>query len=618
MDGPDGAGGGHAQTMIDRLLARLHGRIAGQREGRVADYIPELGKADPGWFGISLTTADGQSYSCGDADLPFTIQSVSKPFTYGLALATHGREAVLAKVGVEPTGEAFNSIVLDEVNNRPFNPMVNSGAIAATALLPGADAAARTAGMVDWFSALAGRTLEIDAAVFASEAATGHRNRAIAYMMLNAGMIAGDPSEILDLYFRQCALRVTARDLSVMAATLANDGVQPVTGARLLSPGDVRDVLSVMASCGMYDYAGQWAFEVGMPAKSGVSGAIIAVIPGQLGLCAFSPPLDPYGNSIRGVEVCRQLSQELGLHLLSNRPAGQEVVRRVYSGAEVRSKRKRAPSDQAQLSHEGGRVRVVELQGALFFGAVERLVRQVSALPSEVAYLVLDFRRVLSADRASEALIAGLCREAAQRLDRLILAGLGDGLPERFVAELRALAAAPAVMVLDDVDAALEWCEQAVLTALPASLDRTRYALARLDLFAGLSADEQRLVEPLIRATSHAAGEVILREGDPARMLFIVVKGSVTVSLALPDGRRKRLAAIGPGLSFGEMALIEGGTRSADVIAEEPVICYALAREELVALGEAHPRILITIMRNLLVDFSERLAQANQEIRSLQ
>jgi len=250
-----------ALAPVANYLAELHERISSLTAGKPADYIPELGKADPNLFGIAIATVDGQVYAVGDTEIPFTIQSVSKPFMYGYALQQHGREAVLKHVGVEPTGEAFNSIVLDEVANRPFNPMVNAGAIAVAELMRGADQAERIANMLALFSSLAGRELEIDEAVYGSELATGHRNRAIAYMMLNSGMIKRDPNEVLDLYFRQCSVNVTARDLAIMAATLANDGANPLTGAAVLETQYVRDMLSVMNSCGMYDYAGEWAYE---------------------------------------------------------------------------------------------------------------------------------------------------------------------------------------------------------------------------------------------------------------------------------------------------------------------------------------------------------------------
>ena len=181
---------------------------------------------------------------------------------------------------MEPTGEAFNSIVLDEVANRPFNPMVNAGAIAIAEMMQGETQEQRITNMIGLFSSLSGRELEIDEAVFKSELTMGHRNRAIAYMMLNTGMIEKDPEQVLDLYFRQCSVNVTASDLATMAATLANDGTNPITGHKIFDTRYVRDVLTVMNSCGMYDYAGEWAYDVGMPAKSGVSGCIIAAIPG--------------------------------------------------------------------------------------------------------------------------------------------------------------------------------------------------------------------------------------------------------------------------------------------------------------------------------------------------
>ena len=347
-----GAGSVAALAPIEEFLAELHERILETTGGKVADYIPELGKADPTRFGIALATVDGELYTTGDADHAFTIQSVSKPFMYGYALQQHGRASVLRHVGVEPTGEAFNSIVLDEVANRPFNPMVNAGAIAVAELMGGNTSDDRIANMLELFASLAGRKLDVDEAVFASEQATGHRNRAIAYMMLNTGMIERDPAEVLDLYFRQCSINVTCRDLAIMAATLANDGTNPLRGTHVFDAQTVRDVLTVMNSCGMYNYAGQWSYEVGMPAKSGVSGCIMAVIPGQIGIGVYSPPLDAQGNSVRGIKVCQEISNEFELHAFNNRTNVMSVIRRSYRADLVRS----------------NRLRTAEAQGALFFG----------------------------------------------------------------------------------------------------------------------------------------------------------------------------------------------------------------------------------------------------------
>lgn len=307
------------------ILQELHARYAPVTEGKVADYIPELAKADPNWFGISIVTADGQVFEAGDCLQSFTIQSVSKPFIYGLALEDLGLEPVLARVGVEPTGEAFNSIVLDEVSNRPFNPMVNAGAIATSDLIAGKDFPERVTRMLDMFGRYCGRKVHIDNSVFMSERLTGHRNRAIAHLMLNFGIVSPRLDEALELYFQQCSVLVTAHDLAMMAATLANGGVHPVTGERAIPQQYVKYLLSIMHSCGMYDYAGEWAFRVGIPAKSGVGGGILAVVPGQLGIGIFSPPLDAKGNSVRGVRVCKELSEKFGLHCFESGFTGRSI-----------------------------------------------------------------------------------------------------------------------------------------------------------------------------------------------------------------------------------------------------------------------------------------------------
>lgn len=303
-----------AVSPFRQTLNELHAKYRGEMSGQVANYIPELALADPNWFGLSVVTVDGQTFDVGDYEQLFSIQSVSKPFAFGLALEDHGREEVLRKVGVEPTGEAFNAIVLDEVSNRPFNPLVNSGAIATCDLIEGKDFADRIKRLLAMIGRYTGRDAFIDNAIFMSERTTGHRNRAIAHLMLNFGMVSTRIEESLELYFQQCSVLVNAHDLAVMGASLANAGVNPVTKQRAIEPQYVKDVLSVMLSCGMYDYAGEWAYRVGLPAKSGVGGDICAVVPGRAGIGIFSPLLDTRGNSVRGVKVCEELSQRFGLH----------------------------------------------------------------------------------------------------------------------------------------------------------------------------------------------------------------------------------------------------------------------------------------------------------------
>jgi glutaminase len=236
---------------------------------------------------------------------------------FGLALEDHGRDYVNSKVGVEPTGEAFNSIVLDEATNRPYNPMVNAGAIATTDLVKGANGTERLKRVLAMFKRYTGRDHDISFPVFLSEKTTGNRNRAMAYLMLNFAMVSNNIEETLDLYFQQCSILVNARDLAMLAATLANGGVNPLTQERAIAEEYVRDVISVMLTCGMYDASGEWAYRVGLPAKSGVGGGITAVAPGKLGIGTFSPLLDGKGNSARGIKVCETLSQDFGLHLFN-------------------------------------------------------------------------------------------------------------------------------------------------------------------------------------------------------------------------------------------------------------------------------------------------------------
>jgi glutaminase len=307
-------------------LQELHEKYRGVNDGIVADYIPELALANPDWFGISIATTDGQLYDAGEYEQHFSIQSVSKPFVFGMALNDHARETVLQKVGVEPTGEAFNSIVLDEGSNRPFNPLVNAGAIATADLIGGKDFSDRIKRLLSGFEAFIGHPVHVDNAIFMSERATGYRNRAISHLMRNFNMVSDRFEESLELYFQQCSIMVSARDLAVMGATLANAGINPLTGQTAIDRQYVKDVLSVMLTCGMYDYAGEWAYRVGLPAKSGVGGGICAVVPGVAGIGIFSPLLDARGNSVRGIKVCEELSQRFGLHVFESGFSGERFT----------------------------------------------------------------------------------------------------------------------------------------------------------------------------------------------------------------------------------------------------------------------------------------------------
>ncbi|MGC2855475.1 glutaminase A [Novispirillum sp. DQ9] len=601
-------------SVITACLEDLHARYAGDTAGAPASYIPELAKADPSLFGVALVTADGRRYAVGDSTVPFTIQSISKAFVYGLALEDHGLERVLRKVGVEPSGDAFNAIVFDQRTNRPFNPMVNAGAIATSALIKGDGVAERMGRIAEMFRKYTGRVLDIDETVYASEAATGHRNRAIAWLMLNSGMIDARVDEHLEVYFRQCSLLVTAEDLAMMAATLANGGVNPVTGEQALRTSYVKYVTAVMASCGMYDYAGEWSYRIGLPAKSGVGGGIVAVLPGQMGIGTFSPPLDERGNSVRGIRACEDLSQRFGLHVFDTSRSVKSAVARTYTGDKVRSKRMRCPRQAAFLDAEGRRIAALEVQGDLFFGAAEQVLRHAAEAAATASHVILDLHRVGRIDAAAAALLHRLWRDLEDRGLTLEVAAAAD--PARS-APLRT-AGLPERVFCATLDDALEAAENRVLAALPPLPGAgDRVPLAELELLAGMDpADLETLAASLV-PEHHAAGSIIIAQGEAATALHFLVKGEAAIRMPLPDGRSVRLATVMPGVAFGEMALLDGGRRSADVRAESDCDCLRLDVDRLHALAAERPAIGLAVMRNLGRMLSGRLRRANDELRAL-
>lgn len=298
------------------FLEHLHHQYQPCKQGVVASYIPELAQANPDWFGISAVGIDGQQCHLGDRLQPFTIQSISKPFVYGLALENWGEEHVLSRIGVEPTGDPFNSLIeAEEISRRQYNPLVNAGAIVTTSLIDGDSLEERSKRLFELFRVFIGREINIDIAAFHSKSSQDHLNQALAHMMFNFGLIEGDMAEILHLYFQQCSLSVTCQDLAVMAATLANGGINPLTGEQALDSRYVQHVLSIMYTCGLYEFSGQWAYKVGIPAKSSLSGAIIGIIPQKMGIAIFSPPLGSHRKSWRGVNVFEEISQKFQLHM---------------------------------------------------------------------------------------------------------------------------------------------------------------------------------------------------------------------------------------------------------------------------------------------------------------
>ena len=609
------------ESPIRARLVDLHARYAGLLDGEVATYIPELGRANPEWFGICLATVDGHVYEVGDTAQPFTIQSISKAFVYGLAMEDQGREAVLRKIGVEPTGDAFNAVSLEPGTGRPLNPMINAGAIAATSLIAGRSDQDRLARLLGVLSLYAGRGLEVDQAVFESEHATGHRNRAIGHMLRNFEIVSDDPDPPLDLYFRQCSVTVTCRDLALMAATLANGGVQPITGDRALREDLVPSVLSVMTTCGMYDFAGEWVYWVGAPAKSGVSGGVLAVLPGQLGIGVFSPRLDAHGNSVRGVAVCKELSRDFGLHFLRVARSSRSAVRRQYSLATVRSKRRRPESEQTALDATGDATKVYELQGDLGFATVEVVVRRVVADSGRTEVALLDVERVARIDGAAGRMLLDLCVSAWSRDKLVVFVGA-----QRHPTVLRAVeealtrqGAPPGGFNFVELDAALEWCEKRILQRHPGCAPAApRVTLADQEVCRGLDAAALAALEPLLDRRRFSAGEFIMRTGESADGMYLLVEGQVSVVMTLANGQLRRLATLTPGMAFGELAMVTRAHRSADLRADQPVDCFVLSTDAFDRLGREHPAVKVTLLENMLCKAHETVAYLNRQVTALE
>jgi glutaminase len=581
------------RSPFESYLAELLDEIRADDSGDMARYIPELGRADPNWFGIAICTVDGHVYEVGDTGVDFTIQSVSKPFIYGLALQERGLDEVLSRVGVEPSGNTFNAIVVDG-SNRPFNPMVNAGAIVSTAMSRSED---QVLGLLGRF---AGRDLSIDEAVYKSERITGDRNRAIGYLMSSFELMGDDATAAIDRYFRQCSVSVTCRDLAIMAGTLANRGSNPVTAVRALGEAEVESVISIMSSCGMYDASGEWMLRVGMPAKSGVSGAVIAVMPGQFGIAVFSPLLDHHFNSVRGLQVCERMSAEFTLHPMRFQADVGGVIRRIYTCTAARSSRLRPVEESAVLDDHGYLAAIVELQGELFVAAAERVLRAVTEQLETSDIIVLDFSRVTVADPAATALLERLAAELEPTDATIVFASRPD---------------APAL------EAAIEWCEDRILHQYrPDALGgRDAASFHAQELLRDLDDDVLGAIAMATTTVALEAGDVLFKQGDLADSVYFIRSGALAVMLPLDGipGNARRVARLGPGLAVGEMAIVGDHTRSADVVAVAASDLAELRLADLDELTAVHPDVTHQIHLNLARVLADRLRSSNEQLRLL-
>ena len=603
------------QNYLNELLAQFRS----SNEGTLADYIPELAKANPEWFGIALVTVDGHVYQVGDSRLPFTIQSISKPFTYGLALDLHGVSHILNKVGVEPSGEAFNEISLEVGSGRPFNPMINAGAIATSGMIPGDNLDLRFNKIMRAYAKFSAHELNWDEQVYQSETITGNRNRAIAYLLRNSNIIEDNTEETLELYFRQCSILVNCRDLAVMGATLANNGINPITSLVALKSENVEKVLSIMSTCGMYDYAGGWVYDVGMPAKSGVSGGIMAVLPGQLGIGVFSPLLDIHGNSVRGINVCRKISMDFGLHMFDSSKASNSVIRTKYDATTITSKRLRTTEGFSILRNYGNQIKIYELAGDLIFSATDHVLETVINVFDDTTYIIFDFKRVTSAKKSAFFLIANLIKIIKQNGKYIFFTNTDY----QFNKLLKFYLDRPLLDELirfPDNDSALEWCENTLINQhMEMKEINHKIALAEQQLLQGFSDEELHFLKNMMNKLIFEKGDIIVKEGDESDALYFLTVGEVSIKMKGVGNEQKRIATLSAGMSFGEMTLLDRQQRSASVISESHVECYELlfsTYDNEIEFKQG--RIRERLLTNIAIDLSNKLRKINQEIKAFQ
>ena len=309
-----------SEVNYDQILTEIYQEVKDNNSGKVADYIPALGKANPENYGIVIATVNGDIYKTGKSDIPFAIESISKVFTLALALQDSGKKAILDNAGAYQTGLPFNSIIAADVRAIALqNPLVNAGAIITTSYIAGSDSGVKWERTLEFLSKFAGKKLNIIQDVYDSEMKTNQHNIALAWQAKSFGYLRGDPDDAVTRYTKACSVGITCEDLARMGAILANGGVNPFTGEQFLAEGKVPFILSMMMISGMYDSSGPWLLKVGIPGKSGVGGGILAIVPNRFALAVYSPPLDKFGNSVRGIATAELLSEKMGLHLLMNK-----------------------------------------------------------------------------------------------------------------------------------------------------------------------------------------------------------------------------------------------------------------------------------------------------------
>ena len=635
---------------LHRYLSEMLENIRPMTAGTVNPVTETATQPDLSKLAITLTTVNGFQYSSGDSDHKFAIQSIAKVFAYGLALDDLGPTAVGKKIDVEPSGDPFNEISLQSSSGRPANPMINAGAIATVGLIKGrggVDRLSRISRIMDLAAEGSPGDLEINRTVYHAENINGHRNRALAWLLRSFEIIDSDPEPVVQDYFLECSTDVTTENLSMMAATLANKGVNPTTGREVFSEETTRQVLAVMMTCGMYDAAGNWMIDIGLPAKSGVDGGIMVVVPGQLGIGVYSAPLDNHGNSVRGAAAIRRVTRDLGLHYADASPLGGSTLRAHYSLADASLGVVRSTELSRITSQFGDRCQILEVSGDLGFAETETMARTIVELEDDVSMVIIDFQGVDDFGRAAVLMLASLTALWRAAGKDVIFIDWTETLVEHILeyiavrddldlADPREKAKAASAghldlpwssgepeqeiggefRLFDNRSAALEWAELRLAQRYARQILQTDDAPREPEsapVFDSLDDRDVNILADYMELRSYTAGTIIRRVGQPFGGIYFIRSGRVELAAEGKDDTRYRHVYLSPGSTFGEFALSYSGRQLTTIRAIDDVELLVLSAQKIVQIEKSHPQLAIRLWTSIAREAYTVLEQSSRE-----
>lgn len=635
---------------LHRYLSDLLDNIRPMTAGTVNPVTATATQPDISKLAITLTTVNGFQYSSGDSDHRFAIQSIAKVFAYGLALDDLGSAELAKRIDVEPSGDPFNEISLQSGTGRPANPMINAGAIATVGQIKGrggVDRLSRITGIMDLAAEGSPGELEINRTVYHAENLNGHRNRALAWLLRSFEILDSDPEPVVQDYFLECSTDVTTENLSMMAATLANKGVNPVTGREVFSEETTRQVLGVMMTCGMYDAAGNWMIDVGLPAKSGVDGGIMVVVPGQLGIGVYSAPLDEHGNSVRGAAAIRRVTRDLGLHYADASPLGGSTLRAHYSLADASLGVVRSTELSRITSQFGDRCQILEVSGDLGFAETETMARTVVELDDDVSMVIIDFQGVDDFGRAAILMLASLTASWRNAGKDIIFIDWTETLVEHLLDYIevhddlelpdprdKAKAASAGHIDLpwesdepeeeiqgefrlfDNRSAALEWAELRLAHRYARQILQTDDAPREPEtapVFDFLEDRDVNVLADYMELRSYTAGTVIRRVGQPFGGIYFIRSGRVELAAEGRDDTRYRHVYLSPGSTFGEFALSYTGRQLTTIRAIDDAEILVLSAQKIAEIEKSDPQLAIRLWTAIAREAYTVLEQSSRE-----